>query len=55
MKIYYFQGRFGLYYFRVVARNGKIVAASEGYNRLQACVKTAVLVRGANKWPIQPL
>ena len=34
-----FEGRDGLWYFRVQAANGKIVAQSEGYTRRRNCVK----------------
>lgn len=41
MSIELFKSRFsGEYFFRLVARNGKIVAQSEGYKRKASAIKT---------------
>lgn len=36
----------GQHYLRLVARNGKTIAQSEGYKRRASCVKTARLIQG---------
>lgn len=45
MKIQFFKNKNKQWYFRIVARNGKIVAQSEGYKTKQGCLKTIDLLR----------
>lgn len=40
MKLQKFTGKDKLHYFRIVARNGKIICHSEAYNSKQARTKT---------------
>jgi uncharacterized protein YegP (UPF0339 family) len=41
------------WYFRIMARNHRIVAQSEGYIKRSACLSTAVRIRGTNTWLIE--
>ncbi len=45
MKFHIFIGKKKQFFFRLVARNGKIVAASEGYNTRQAALHTIARIR----------
>ncbi len=45
MKFHIFIGKKKQFFFRLVARNGKIVAASEGYNSRQAAMHTISRIR----------
>ncbi len=44
MKIIVFKSS-NLWYFHFLARNGKIIAQSEGYKRKQACLKTVTRIK----------
>lgn len=41
----------GYWYFHILARNGKIVAPSEGYSRRGSALKTASQI-GGGRWPV---
>ncbi len=41
------------YYFRLVAKNGRIIAQSEGYHRKADCIKTASLIMDGSPEPIR--
>lgn len=44
MRIVYFKNKKGQWYFRIVAKNNKIVAQSEGYKTRQGVLKTIKLI-----------
>ena len=49
MKVYYYQLSVSKqWYFRIVARNGHIVAQSEGYTSKRGCLKTISSIEFAN-------
>lgn len=47
MKIIIWKGVAGLWYFHIKAKNGEIVASSEGYKRKSSCLKTVEAIRRA--------
>ena len=47
MKIQYFQSNYQ-WYFHIRARNGKIIAQSEGYRRKSSCLRTIKLFAPLN-------
>lgn len=52
MKIVRFRDRAGKWRFRVMARNHKIIAQSEGYERKSGCNKAIVLLRKCHLWAV---
>jgi len=49
MRIYYYQSTVTpQWYFRIVARNGRTVAQSEGYHSKAGCLKTIASIEFAN-------
>jgi len=52
MKIELFRDKMGQWRFRVLARNHKIIAQSEGYNRKASAVKTINLLRKCHLWAV---
>ena len=53
MKIQFFKNKNKQWYFRIVARNGKIVAQSEGYKTKQGCLKTIDILQD-KLWEANP-
>jgi uncharacterized protein len=52
MKIIVFQDGRGEWRFRVVARNHRIIAQSEGYKRKASALKTIRLLRQCHLWGV---
>jgi uncharacterized protein YegP (UPF0339 family) len=52
MKIVLFRDKRGQWRFRVVARNHKIIAQSEGYTRKANALKTILLLRRCHLWGV---
>lgn len=48
MKIQYFQSNYQ-WYFHIRARNGKIIAQSEGYRRKSSCLRTIEIFTHAQR------
>lgn len=52
MKFVIFTGISGAFYWRLVARNGRILAHSEGYTKMQSVRKTVDNLNGQFKEPL---